>query len=211
VQIVTAANDNKDYAELLEQCVSSAEELGYPVKVYDLGGLGHGNNKFADKEKKPVLVCRKKPSVILDALGSISPHELLVWADADCCFVDRIDEVDTKDYDVGLIERFGYFDQPVMSGVMFLYNTPQAVEFVTSWRDKIPKLPRKRTSLWKYGDQNYLNALMKTDPASSGVRIKYFNFFTYNNYVEEELDKAKIIHYKGGARSLRNTWREQNA
>ena len=44
--VVTAANDNMGYKALAHKCIQSASRKGYPVMVYDLGGLGTGNTKF---------------------------------------------------------------------------------------------------------------------------------------------------------------------
>ena len=48
MRVVTAANNNKYYPELVNQCQASVEAQGYPIEVYDLGGLGYGNQAFAD-------------------------------------------------------------------------------------------------------------------------------------------------------------------
>jgi hypothetical protein len=206
MRVVTAANDNKYFPELVKQCQGSVEAQGYQIEVYDLGGLGYGNQTFAGVELSPIQACRLKPSVILDALDGLSPDELLVWTDADTAFVDTIDEVDTKDYDVGLIHRTHDPNQPIVSGVLFVYNTEKARAFIQAWRDIVPTKPTKgRQTLRRQGDQIYLNRLLTEQP-SFPVRIKQFPYLIYNNYEVKIEPTTKIIHYKTGHGCGRDVW-----
>ncbi len=239
MQIVTAANDNKDYPELVKQCVSSAEALGYDISVYDLGGLGYGNNTFAQQNRSPILACWQKPFVMLDALEKVAPNELVVWFDADLQIKKKIDEIDDKSYDIGLVVRGGFkletfkqndFSQKFNTGTLFLYNNAKSISFLQEWISTFPKsLSHKgvRRSLWKHGDQRYLNDMFRTYYSVTAYNniigtqligapiqyknstIKLFGSVKYNNYDENSMDKASIVHFKGGA--LRETWIKDNA
>jgi hypothetical protein len=206
MRVVTAANDNKHFPELVKQCRESAERQGYPVEVYDLGGLGYGNQTFAGVGLSPLEACQLKPSVILDALGKLPSGELLVWADADALFVDTIDEVDTNAYDVGLIHRTLDTKQPFMSGVMFLYNREMTRAFIQAWKDSIPStLQEGRQTLRQQGDQMYLNKFLFENP-SFPVRIHTFSYLDYNNYELEPEPTTKIQHLKTGTGGSRDVW-----
>jgi hypothetical protein len=246
MHIVTAANSNLNYPALLDNCVKSARALGYKVLVYDLGGLGKGDPKFKQTDLNPILACWQKPRVMLDALNKVPKDALLVWVDADVIFLRTIDEMDSEDYDVGLLVRDGFrlryeapgrhgeyrqkkatsqFRQKLNTGTMFVYNNPEGRRFLRDWVGCFPaKPPRGRRSLWKHGDQKYLNDMLieywsqqfyydeigtkleDTTLQYHDTVIKFVRTHDYSNYemgvVEEGVgvklpESVKLLHHKG--------------
>jgi hypothetical protein len=241
MHIVTAANSNLNYPKLVDKCVKAAEALGYPVLLYDLGGLGKGDPIYSLGDTNQILTCWQKPRVMLDALGKIPVDSLLVWLDADAWVIRSLDEMDDGSYDVGLLIRDGFrlryevegpeqefrapnpgseFSQKINSGTVFLYNNARARRFLRDWIAKLPEKPlRGRKSLWKYGDQRFLNDLLIEYYTSEyymrefgtkledktllyhNVRLRFVKTHNYSNYEiqpgDEIPESVKILHFKG--------------
>ncbi|MBW2997925.1 hypothetical protein KY321_00160, partial [Candidatus Woesearchaeota archaeon] len=105
MKIITGADSNhKNYVKcIIEDC----DRLNYPIQVYDYdGSLGFGKQFSLDfkmpQEKVYHAKIQMKPLVILDALYNSEPDELIVYVDSDIVIQHSFDEIDSKDYDVGL-------------------------------------------------------------------------------------------------------------
>jgi hypothetical protein len=183
-------------------CVESAEKFGYPVVVYDLGGLGFGkplevgNLTFQKKGYYRKITegrCARadhKPAIIKDCLRSY--EEFIIYLDADTVLIDRIDEM-VGDYDIGLTVRPEWEVEKVIkkymhpfiyggyvnAGVMCFNATEAAYRFVQEWEYKIAEL---------HDDQGPINDMLKEYfPLKSeqiierkGVKIRTFDTLHYN-------------------------------
>jgi hypothetical protein len=202
MKIVTAANHRMRRYAL--SCVKSARRLGYPVIVYDLGGLGFGkpftvNNETFQKKGFYREICPKrcnrgnhKPQIIKDCLRTY--NEFIIYLDADTVVMDRIDEM-VGDYDIGLTARPEWevekvitkrlhpfiYDGYINAGVMGFNATEAAYRFVEEWESKIAELG---------DDQGAINDMLKEYfPLKSGqiiereeVKIRIFDTLMYNHY-----------------------------
>lgn len=198
--IVTGANNVSIYAQCSKLNLKQAERFGYKTQLYDFGGLGRGIDFFKGLSTKPAEICYRKVDVIRHAVQNTN-EELVVWMDADALLVKPIDEVDTKDYDVGVSVR-AHKEQPYNTGVLFFYNNERTHRFLDLWLKQKPEYIG--TSTYKYSDQAALNKMFQRyDSSKLGVNIKEFPTTVYNNYYPKELDKdkladyVKVIHFKG--------------
>jgi hypothetical protein len=173
---------------------------GYPVTVFDLGGLGFGEplpTERGDLKKQSFIPCVFKPRAIRRAL-EITKEPYLIWLDADAFLQDKIDEIFTDDYDVGVTERDPrevkkYANNPkvgsINSGVIFFRRSRRLLDFVNRWQLR---------AIAHNLEQQGLNELVNT--GLPGIRIKKFPCRIYNNYYFDSQNKhpVKVIHYKGG-------------
>lgn len=196
------------------------EELDYHYTLYDYGGLCSGKifqlnfdtNREVNKYKPKMQM---KPFVILDALYT-QDDELLVYTDCDIRILERIDEIDTKDYDVALTvhppEYYGgakageghpNITSYLNAGVIFFYNNDKAKQFIREWvlmmmndtecgsdQEALTKILIKNC---KEEIRPYTSFIWK------GIRIKLYPSLVYNyTFIKYTNDKqAKIIHYVG--------------
>jgi len=141
-RVVTAADAKfAPFATYLKQ---KAQLLGYPVTVFDLGGLGYGvplETDHRDLVKKSFVPCVFKPRAIRRAL-EITKEEYLIWIDSDCTIEEKIDEIFTSDYDVGVTRRdeaevYRYRNNPrvgeINSGVIFFRRSERLADFLDRW------------------------------------------------------------------------------
>jgi len=187
------------------QTMAMAKALGYRVNVYDLGGLGFGEplwTEAGDLKKDSFVPCCFKPRAIKAALmewkmrgGRGETH--LVWLDADAFLQDRIDEVFTDDYDVGVTERPAreiemYRENPkvgrINSGVIFFRCSKELFPFLDEWECRALKYNLEQQALNELASENSL-------------RFKMFPCRTYNNYLFDGRGTPKVVHYKGNRRS----------
>ncbi len=212
-RIVTAGS--KSYKDVISIMKRQAERLRYPLKIYDLGGLGEGisgefeaneRQEQESRKKTGFMPCRFKPAIIRRELKIGSPGELIFLLDADAIPRHRIDEVDTGDYDVGVtIRKKGenegkpdfHISGYVNAGVLFLYNNKAAQSFVDLWIAKTndPGIE---------GDQHAINEILIEHGISwdtkrmmvGDTRIRCFPTSIYNFYYSQGGDTARIIHRK---------------
>lgn len=180
MHVITAGNEK--FRRLIEESVSYLEDIGYEYTVYDLGGLGIGEEFTIEDDFSiyPFPPCYFKPAIISHKLRQLDEGEFLVFLDADAQIRESIDEITYPDYDIGLTERSVPGNKPqeglVNAGVMFLRNCDNTRYFVQEWQ--------KLTNELK-GDQHALNSMLQWD------RIKFFPCSIYN-----DPNGKKIVHYK---------------
>lgn len=234
--ILTAASDRRDgsmsevnrkfsFRRVIEHTVDNAARFGYKTVVYDLGGLGIGQPFQVEdetfKQKGYFVVLRDgyrskslfKPDLIKRCLDE--NREFTVYLDGDALLYDRIDEIMTDDYDIGVTlrkaeeisdewhEKNADIVKYVNAGVVFLNPTKATTRFVDQWI---------KTTIEVKNDQMALNKLVcpeEMPPVNSirvmnGVRIKYFPGVKYNYYYFEDSlpQDLKIVHFKGPMRNF---------
>lgn len=195
---------DKNFSHYVNTGLQHIKKLGYPVLVYDLGGLGHGIS-FEGRYGSGIgakIPC--KPHIVKDALTKIEENSFLVWFDADALIFDRIDEIQ-EDYDVGVTVRLPKAlenSNPINAGIIFFKNTEQTKKFVNNWADLADN---------DISDQPPLNRLAQVVCADlgktverNGVRIKVYPSEIYNNVYFGKKDRPgiKIKHYKSKLRHL---------
>lgn len=189
--ILTAAN--KNFEHHLLRMLESVKKFNYNIHVYDLGGLGYGEPYSAPVSNKAYQKNPIKPQYILEKLKSLSLNELLVWMDADTELLDRIDELEDVDFDLGVTLRHSKpkreKDGRYNSGVLFFRNNSRTINFMEQWADLSKDLN---------GDQWSLNTLIKKIDRKN-LFIREFSGEVYNNfYFDRDQSMAKILHYKSG-------------
>lgn len=202
---VTAANFVfKKYINNLLACLQSGK-INYQLLLYDLGGLEQGIPFECRVSQKSLQTIPAKPAIIKDAIERIPYNAHLVWLDADVLIKEKIDEIVTDDYDIGVTLRKKTKRSKMLgsinAGVLFFNKTPNTLAFLEEWGE---------LSLKRGGDQVVLNELCDFPIEKvfhiiycNSLRIKSFPCEVYNNfYFETKQQKAKIFHYKGKARKL---------
>lgn len=195
---------DKNFSLFVNIGVTYIKKLGYPILIYDLGGLEQGI-PFEGRYGSGIgakIPC--KPHIVKDALTRIAENDYLVWFDADALIFDRIDEIQ-EDYDVGVTVRLPKALEnynPINAGIIFFKNTPQAKNFVQRWADLADQ---------DISDQPPLNRLAEVVCADLGktvvrnnVKIKVYPSEIYNNVYFGKKDKPgiKIKHFKSKLRHL---------
>jgi hypothetical protein len=188
--IITAAD--KNFKTYFINLIKSVNKLNYNIHVYDLGGLDYGekydgnvNISNIPFQKIPI-----KPDCIFKKIVCIKENELLVWMDSDTVLLDKIDEIDNMDFDIGITIRKEktYLKQEgrTNAGVLFFRKNERTINFINLWIKESRKLN---------GDQWALNELIKNN--SDQLKILKLPGEIYNNYYFNQSQKrAKIIHYK---------------
>jgi len=226
MKIIIAADGR--FREMVEFADSQAKKFGYETLVYDLGGLGIGEEFSVAKEElteendEPHIVMAPfKPRLIRHALRA--HDDFLVWIDADAFIIKPIDEAITNDYDIGVTMRrkeerggshFPDISGYLNSGVIFLNNTIATKRFVEEWNEITQRLDPQ-------SDQYGINELVRqvTDLTEynkvfvreDGLRIKVFECDEYNYYYLKEnvSNKAKILHFKGQYRKRYDEFKDK--
>ena len=205
---VVLAGD-KNYKAFVENGKKTTEALGYPVSVYDLGGLGFGTPFVGRVTDEPNAKIPCKPRIILEELKKTNDGDYVVWLDADAIIQHRIDEI-KEDYDIGVTVRAPKLVEhslPINAGIVFIKKTPAAIKFVNKWME----LAEQGVS-----DQPPLNTLCNvnskdrdTTVERNGVRIKVYKCEIYNNFYKQGKQingvnpgGVKIAHYKTKLRHL---------
>lgn len=216
-------NDKFSFRSIIIGTMENASKYGYRTEVYDLGKLGIGEPYNIEDEtfrtkgyfteisggyrSKSLF----KPDIVKHCLEK--HREFTVYLDGDALLCDRIDEVATNDYDIGVtLRRFSEIENEwhkenidivkyVNAGVIFFNPTEATSRFVDLWM---------KTTVEVKNDQKALNQLVcpdhypETDSIHTlnGVRIKYFSGDQYNfYYFDESLSRnIKILHFKGPVR-----------
>lgn len=207
ITVVLAGDIN--YRPYVEKGKKTTEALGYPVDVYDLGGLGFGTPFEGKVSDVPNAKIPCKPRIILAALDKVSNGQYVVWLDADAIIQQKIDEI-CDDYDIGVTVRApkaAEHSLPINAGIVFVKKTEAAVKFVTKWME----LAEQGVS-----DQPPLNKLCSvtskdrdTTVIRDGVKVKVFKCEVYNNFYKQgkkvngvNPSGVKIVHYKTKLRHL---------
>lgn len=222
--IVTAGSGNYSYFKTINYNIAKAKEFGYPISVYDLGGLEFGikinDERCASKFRR--VRSAMKPEVIQLALAG-TQEKTVVWIDGDATLIKPIDEIDKDDsFDIGLTIR----PKPghkkshyINAGVVFVKNNPAGKDFINQWVEAMPEVPDLDTMTKPpdYSDQQTLEEtlllpninVIPWDAYGSvhnvcGARVKFFECEKYNNFWlhKGEVWKAppehtKILHFKG--------------
>ncbi len=151
IRIVSAATASHKW--YLEKLLFTVKKFRYQHVVYDLGGLGYGENaeeiykvKFSEMSIRKLLTY--KPRIIRHALKKFNDHT--VWIDADAFLCRNIDEIRTADYDIGVPVHLTHPE--LNSGVFIARATSKAEQFLNSWIQGIPN----KGKLHREGDQAYL-------------------------------------------------------
>lgn len=201
VYIIIAADKKlKDY---FNNSLQSIRKFYKDILIYDLGELSIGKKIKAETASTANQKFPKKPMIILDALEKTKEGDFLVWLDCDTILVDKLDEVFSEDFDLGVTIRNNKSKKPqeswVNSGVIFLKNNQKTQEILKTWALVSNELN---------GDQYALNKiinLQKPKPFEKvlvdDVLIKLFPCKIYNNfYFKDDQSGAKILHYKTDVR-----------
>lgn len=216
-----AANGNGVYKDMALLSAQRVWDKGYRCVLYDLGGLGKGvdvRNSFdVSLPLNKWEICRLKPHLILKTLNQID--ETLVYLDADAFLMQRIDEIDDIEFDIGVTYR-GAKKRYINAGVLFARPTKAGKNFVQKWIDNIPDNPPTQEKK-RSGDQLYLNRMV-FDYLPSGCKVKNLTheihgakvhfFEAHNKYnstrgqgeeKREVADSEKIIHIPGRHESFK--------
>ena len=214
------------FSAVIKKTVEKAKEYGYIPDVYDLGSLGMGkpfqvkDKQFIEKvhyEREAIKGYKSKSLFKPDLVRNcINEHEqLTVYLDGDALLCDKIDEIATDDYDIGVTlrdkdelkeewyEELHDIVKFVNAGVIFFNHTAATMRFIDTWHDLTEEVGN---------DQMALNQLTCTDDypkeysveTINGIRVKYFPCRKYNNYyMDQGLDSGiKIMHFKGPVRHM---------
>lgn len=201
VTIVTAGDAN--FKAMILEALERVSRFGYTAAVFDLGGLGFGEPlqvRDGDLNRAIFIPCTFKVNAVRQALAS-GASDYYVWMDADAILVDRIDEVFTGNYDVGLTERDSaeqkkHAHKPMVgrinSGVMIFRNSAKLPALLDRWQ---------AASVQFNSDQHGMNHLLDTE---TSVTFRLFPNRIYNNYYTDvKTPGMKIRHYRGELKALR--------
>lgn len=207
--IVVVLAGDKNFKPYVEQGKRKTEALGYPVDVYDLGGLGFGTPFVGRVSDAPNAKIPCKPRIILEALKKVDDHDYIVWLDADALIQQKIDEI-KEDYDVAVTVRAPKSVEhslPINAGIVFVRKTPAAIKFVEQWMELAEQGVSDQPPL------NNLCAVNSKDRDSTvirnGAKIKVYKCEVYNNFYKQgkmingvNPSSVKIVHYKTKLRHL---------
>lgn len=141
-----------------------------------------------------------KAKYLLQYMEELPDGELVIYLDVDTLLLDKIDEVNTKDYDIGLTYRIkedfinlknGHekYMEIGNCGVLFLYKNEQIMHLLKTWGENI--------YIYK-NDQLALKATLDRKT----IKTKDFDPIVYNFAYFKHLDyrSAKILHFKTSSR-----------
>jgi hypothetical protein len=201
ILVVTAGDAN--FRPYVANAERTTRLLGYPVLVFDLGGLDLGEPFEGRVSSVPLHTIPCKPHMLREACSRVPENSYVVWLDGDAIMQARIDEI-RQDYDIGVTMRSKFSKDPrvgaINAGIVFVRNTASARRFLEVWAYRADEFD---------GDQSALNDLVpltKTDRDQlvhrQGARIQVFpcsvyNFFDFKN----DASQAKIVHYKSKHRA----------
>jgi hypothetical protein len=212
---------NFSFIKVIQETVKKAEESGYKTVVYDLGELGIGekylvaDKTFAEKGYYEVQVQEGyksrslfKPEIVKHCI--IQNNDFTVYLDGDAQLMDKLDEIQTDDYDIGVTLRKAseleeewhknHFEiaKYLNAGVIFFNTTPASMEFIDAWEKKTQEVGNDQKALNQLAcPEHYPQAYSIVN--IKGFRIKYFPCEKYNYYYFDEglYPNIKIIHFKG--------------
>lgn len=216
-------NKNFSFKSVIQQTAHNARRFGYKIVVFDLGWLGIGEpfyieddsfrargyyTKLRNSYRSKSLF---KPDIIRKCLEE--HKDFTVYLDGDALLHDRIDEIVSDDYDIGVtlrrpseIESEWHVENAdivryVNAGVIFFNPTEATFKFINLWKETTEKVKNDQKALnqlvcpEKYPEVNSICPI-------NGVRVKYFSGNQYNFYYFDESlsQKIKILHFKGPVR-----------
>ena len=212
---------NFTFRSVIAKTVKKAEEFGYTAEVYDLGTLGMGkpfrveDQYFVEKGhyEREVVKGYKSKSLFKPAMvrACLEEHQdLTVYIDGDAELRERIDEIDTDDYDIGVtlrdrLELKGDWYQKHMdivkyvnAGVIFFNPTRTTAKFLDKWEHLTNEVGNDQMALNKLTCPEHYPEIGSIE-IIDGVRVKYFPCLKYNYYYfnEKYPSNVKIMHYKG--------------
>jgi len=205
MKIVTVVAGDKNFIHYTTTSAEYSKKLGYPTKIYDLGGSGIGKPFEARVSPQVGAKIPSKPNIIKDALLDADVNDVVVWIDADALILDRIDEILDVNFDIGVTVRQPKAKEnslPINAGIVFVRKTDRALKFVDNWIE-----------LCKTGvsDQQELNRICQvttkdidTSVNRDNTLIHVFQCRIYNNsyFKKKPAPHAKILHYKSKLRHL---------
>lgn len=214
------------FSSVIKKTVKKAEEFGYTAEVYDLGKLGMGkpfrvaDQHFIEKGHydRELVKGYKTKSLFKPAMvkACLEEHrDLTVYIDGDAELCDRIDEIDSGDYDIGVTLRDTleldsewhkeHFDivKYVNAGVIFFNATPATTKFLDEWERLTDDVGNDQMALNRLTCPDHYPEIGSIE-IINGVRVKYFSCLQYNFYYfkEKYSSGVKIMHYKGDVRQL---------
>ncbi len=193
--ILTAGNAK--FKTMIKHSRSTAVKLGYQFFVYDLGDLGFGEKLFLPSPVK--TTCVHKPGMIRKFLQTTK--EFTTYLDGDAFLVDRIDEVTSADYDIGVTVRrqdeyevsksFGWLN----AGVMFF--RPGALPFIDLWEQHATDMQDDQLGFNRIINPDNLYIRPDQVLTIGAARIKTFPADIYNYYhFPEKPGRAKVLHFR---------------
>lgn len=198
MKFFTVFNHNfSKYYRLLNQ---SCNKLGYKLDYEILKEpLEEYYIQLEDGWKSKAL---HKPTYLLNYIETLPDDELVVYLDADIMLMQRIDEIDTKSYDIGLTYRIkeDYVNSKTEHmkymeigncGVLFIYKNARSIDLLKEWQNKIEVEKNDQLAL-KESLKTTNAKIEKFDPLI--YNFSYFNYFNYTN--------AKILHFKTSNREF---------
>lgn len=221
--VVSAGSGNYPFHLTMRYCENKCYEYGYIYHPFDLGGLGFGlkmNDPRCESKFRRVKSAMKPELIeMMFDLG----EETIVWIDGDATLIQSIPEIEADDsFDIGITVREKVNKKKshyINAGVVFVKNNARARKFVDFWIASMPPLPDLDTmeKPSNYSDQQTLEEkillpaldcplwdLVGEIHEVMGVRVKFFDCETYNNFAlikaprwEEGPGDTKILHFKG--------------
>lgn len=170
------------------------------------------------KQQRILFIFTQKPLCILDCINRSVGR--LVFLDADAFLINKIDEVFTHDFDIGVtlrrLKELRFIDKEgqcmvLNSGVMFFNSDTSKLElFIKMWNQEIEKTrdylieQTALTHLIQKTRKDVYNGYYKTGILNADkkiIKIIVLPCEIYNyNWIEEgiDLEEVKVLHFKGG-------------
>lgn len=242
--IILTAGDHR-FRSMIGLCRAQAERFGYEFRYCDLGRLDLGsegrirfddsllagggmNERFAAKGYYLELEggwrshALHKPILVRECLRQ--GGETIAYLDGDAIPAAPLDEVMTRDYDVGVVmrPRGELTDMPeysgvINAGVLFFRNTRRARELVEKWIVRTRALGNDQRALneilfpgvecWHpfEEDWRYHTHLRPGLFAVGGLEVRLFDF-RFNCFTAPLPRGYKILHFKGDYRRHFDPW-----
>ena len=219
--VVTAGNTMYDYKKTILHCEAACARFGYDTIIYDLGGLGFGRPVSDPRceSRFRSIVYSQKPELILAAMDSATPNELVAWIDGDATLIAPIDELEDDTFDVGVTvrpKRIRRKTEYINAGVFFVRNNERGRGFIRHWISLIPKtvVPDDQPKPRGITDQGFLEEMLlssidvvpwdafNTTHTVEGATLKILEGEVYNNLDVHATTtwvppgRAKILHFR---------------
>lgn len=212
--IITAGTT--EYAPMIRQTMANAEQMGYRVLPFDLGGLGFGNHfdtVVGDFDLHIVPAATFKPRLIQYAI-SHNEDNLFVWLDGDAVPISPFDDLLLKDFDVAVTLREdsqvgktgNSWTDYLNSGVLFFRPTCATKDFLCQWINFIDLIPSDQASLNEVVGQGWTIEQWKDNrncivTVNCGARVLILDALEWNYWHWPiPVPKRRILHYKRGVR-----------
>lgn len=230
--VILTAGDDK-FADLISISLSQIKRMGYRAKIYDLGGLGIGQEYHKPTEvtlrdssvpwdqkiratrkssKRQWRLNRKapapwKPELIKFAMDSSDHWEHMLWLDGDAVITEPIHEIFRGDYDIALTLRHTQGSLPISrylnTGIVVVRNTPKAREFMERW-------VAEQSNRVKGCDQHSLHRLLYSEgvelPANKDGVLEHSQLISFLGATVLTLPGAIYNHTIGSASRIDMAW-----